>query len=119
MKKRQEWGKCPRCNRDIFFKTYLKKCKYCNRNIYPSKLSIEISKMIFKLFDYECIPFIERTYAGPWQLSSGAVSWTIDTTLRGQIGSQTPASEILKAYKKGKKITGYMSYSVFELDIED
>ena len=72
-------------------------------------LSLKLAKRIKEELGIEVEPIINRTYSGSIQRSGGAWSWFMYRTDRaGDVGSVSPATEVLKAKKLGINRRDYL-----------
>lgn len=89
---------CPWCGREIsVYKATHPYCKFCAKNVIPSRLAVKLQKKIKELTGFEAKPFIIRTRSGYWQKTHGAWSWYMNTVGATMVGSQWPATQIAKS----------------------
>ncbi len=91
--------KCPWCDREIsVYKATHPYCKFCGKNVMPSRLAVQLQKKIKVLTGYDVKPYINRLYPGHWQRSEGSWLWFMDTVNDAiMVGSQWTATKIAKS----------------------
>ena len=88
---------CPWCYRKIaLYLSWESHCKFCGKNVNPSRLALRIAKRIKELTGEDVRPYINRHYPGHWQRSEGAWVWEMEG--KGiSIGSAWKATIVEKA----------------------
>ena len=106
--------KCPWCDREIsLYLSSQKCCKYCGKNVKPTRLALRLAERIKELTGEDVEPFINKCYPGHRQRSQGAWLWEMDAN-GITIGSCWKAGVVAKA----KKISVLRDIGTVELLVE-
>jgi len=90
---------CPWCYRKIsLYLSWEGHCKYCGKNVKPSRLALKLAKRIKELTGEDVQPYINRCYPGHWQRSEGAWLWSMDG-VGISVGSCWTAKSVARAHE--------------------